>query len=196
MWHRIKALTFSLLAVALLGPLWASTAQAGALVYGTAAWTNTNLSLRDGPGATYDVVGDISGEIKIRVERCTRRWCLIRGESSLGWVSIDHLSFGEGPGYLFDGPKLNYPGGGPGIVCFFSGQHFTGASVCAETGAVVHDLVLYGLDDRFSSVSIEGNVSVNVCRDMNFSSYCERVIESKPVLSRYLLRSVSSYRVY
>jgi uncharacterized protein YraI len=196
MLHPIRALALAVLAPLLLWSLAAGSAQAGALVYGTAAWTNTALTLREGPGPAYDVVGDMAGEIKIRVERCTKRWCLIRGEASVGWVSIDHLSFGEGPGYLFDGPKLNYPSGGPGIVCFYSGQHYSGAAVCAETGAVVHDLLLYGLDDRFSSVSIEGNVSVNLCRDMNFSSYCERVIESKPVLSRYLLRSVSSYRVY
>jgi uncharacterized protein YraI len=193
--HRALALLISVV-VFLSVAAGTTTATAGALIYGTAAWTNKELPLYEGPGTRYDVVGDVSGEIRIRVERCTKTWCFIRGDKGDGWAAIDHLSFGQAPGTFHDGPNLHYPHGGPGIVCFYSGEGYTGTSVCAETGFVVPDLLLYELDNRFASVTIEGDVSVIVCRDRDFKSYCERVIQSDPALNEFLYRNVSSYRVY
>ena len=194
--HHRRAFVSKLIVLAAVFLLGATAAQAGALVYGTAAWTNKDLSLREGPGNRYDVIGGVTGEIRIRVERCTRRWCYIRGDEGSGWVTIDHLSFGQAPGYFLDGPKLHYPSGGAGQVCFYSGKHYTGTAYCGRAGNVVADLVVYELDNHFASVSISGGVSVTVCRDRNFSSYCERVIESQPVLDRFLVNNVSSYRVH
>lgn len=180
---------------AVLGLL-AALLPAGTAFAGTKAWSNIPLVLREGPGAAYDVTGEIAGEIRIIVDRCSRRWCKIRAEGERGWAEIDHISFGQQPGGPFDGPKLNYPQGGPGQVCFFEGPNYTGGSVCSETGKVVHDLLLLDIDNRFASVSVEGDVSALVCRDFNFTSYCERIIESKPRLPRFLYRAVSSYRIY
>ena len=89
-----------------------------------------------------------------------------------------------------------YPAGGPGSVCFYEGRNFTGASLCAGPGQVFNDLTLYGHDNRFSSVEITGDVSVAACRDRGFQSYCERIIESQPVMDQYLVRNLSSIRVY
>lgn len=168
----------------------------GAALAATPAWSNIPLVLREGPGAEYDVTGKIAGEIRIGVERCFNRWCKVRAGGARGWVSEDDISFGQRPGGPFSGPKLNYPEGGPGQVCFYTGTNYTGTSLCSESGTVVHDLVLLHRDNAFASIKIEGNVSALVCRDFDFTSYCERIIKSKPALPRFLIRNVSSYRVY
>ena len=169
---------------------------AQAVETGTPAWTNTSLTLFAGPGTAYDALGTVAGEIRIRVDRCTRRWCQIHFDGGAGWVTQDRLSFGQRPGGPFSGPKLNYPGGGPGKVCFYTGQNYTGTVVCALPGTIVHDLVLYGFDNSFASIAIVGDASVTVCRDFNFTSYCRRVIDSSPTLEPYLSRNISSYRVH
>lgn len=185
-----------LVVVALCLLLGATTAQAGALVYGSAAWTSKELALREGPSMRYDIIGIVSGEIQVRVERCKERWCFIRGDRGDGWVSISVLSFGEEPRDFLELPKQRYPGGGPGIVCFYSGAHFTGDAYCSEPGTIIYDLVLEDMDNRFESVTVEGGTSVTVCRDADFSSYCERVVQSEPVLDAFLFNNVSSYHVH
>jgi uncharacterized protein YraI len=201
MLHRTGAIANRIITLALLAGMaltaLAGAAAAGALVYGTAAWTNTELTLHEGPGVIYDTIGTVPGEIRIRVERCSDRWCQIRSETNaFGWVSRDDLNFGQDPGYVGHGPELNYPAGGPGTICVFSGENFTGSSACSSTGFVVPDLLLYGIDNSINSVQVDGNVSVMLCRDRDFSSYCERIIESAPSLNRFLSHNVSSYRVY
>lgn len=167
---------------------------AAALETGTAAWLIKGQSLFQGPGAAYDIVGELDGETRIRVDRCTYRWCRIHAQGQRGWVARDNLSFGQHPRGPLSGPHLDYPSGG--IVCFYEGRNFSGASVCAPAGTVVHDLLLFGLDNRYSSIEIAGAGSVTVCRDRDFSSYCERIVESAPVLHGFLDDNISSYRVH
>lgn len=38
--------------------------------------------------------------------------------------------------------------------------------------------------------------SAAACRDRFFQSYCERIVSSQPVLDQYLVRNLSSIRVY
>ncbi|WIJ26296.1 SH3 domain-containing protein [Devosia sp. RR2S18] len=182
----------ALLATALLG----ASPAAALTKSGSAAWSNKPLVLRSGPGAAYEATGEIAGEVAIKVLRCQRLWCVVEGHGGRGWTSKDHISFGLGP----DGPlftiRPDYPSGGPGKVCFFTGTHYSGTAICAGPGQVFQDLALAGLDNRFASVQVTGDVSVATCRDRFFQSYCERIIASQPVLDRYLINSVSSIRVY
>jgi hypothetical protein len=60
----------------------------------------------------------------------------------------------------------------------------------------MRDLLLYGNDDTFSSVTIEGDTSVLLCRDRYFTNYCERVNESQERLHGFLDNNVSSVRIY
>ena len=87
------------------------------------------------------------------------------------------------------GPRLDYPTGG--TVCFFTGRNFTGESFCASTGTVIRDLLLRGHDNAFASVTV-GGASVTACRDRDFSSYCERIVEDQAALHGFLSRNVSS----
>lgn len=178
--------------VMLLGPVPAAAQE----VYGTKAWSLAELTLRQGPGAAYHVRGTIPAQAEIRVERCQRLWCYVRMGHTSGWTSKDHVGFGLEPEYELFNVSPDYPSGGPGEVCFFTGTHFSGASICYGSGHVVHDLLLYGLDDVFASVRVEGSVSAAVCRDRDFQSYCTRIVSDTPVLTDFLLRDVSSIRVY
>lgn len=179
--------------LAMLAALALPTAAA-AIETGTPAWLVNGQVLRAGPGAAYDVTGELGGEARIRVDRCTYRWCQIHADGARGWVSRDNVNFGQHPRGPLTGPRLNYPSGG--TVCFYTGRNFTGDHLCAGAGAVIRDLLISGLDNRFASVLIEGSGSVTVCRDRDFSSYCERIIESTPVLPGLLEYAISSYRVH
>lgn len=179
--------------IAAFAALVLSAVPAQAFETGTAAWLIKGQSLFEGPGHAYDVVGELPGELRVRVDRCTYRWCKIHAEGERGWVSRDNVSFGQWPRGPFTGPRLDHPRGGS--VCFYEGADYSGASVCATAGTVVTDLLLFDLDNRYSSIEVSGS-SVMVCRDRGFSSYCELIVESQPRLHGFLDNNVSSYRVY
>lgn len=160
---------------------------------GSAAWLIKGELLREGPGRAYDVVGELPGETRIRVDRCTWQWCRIHAKGERGWVSRGNVSFGQWPRGPFTGPRLHHPRGG--TVCFYEGANYTGASICSDAGTVVRDLLLHDLDNRFSSVQVSG-ASVMACRDRDFTSYCELIVESQPRLNGFLDNNLSSYRVY
>lgn len=177
---------FALLAFAFAGP-------ATAVETGTPAWLTHDVNLKEGPGRNYDNVGELPGKIRIRVDRCSRDWCQIRAEGAKGWVRLHSVSFGQEPSLV--GPKLNYPSG-LGTVCFYTGHNYTGSAVCNDSGFVMTDLLLVDLDNTFSSVTVEGAASVTACRDRHFTSYCERIIKSQPVLNGFLDDALSSYHVW
>lgn len=192
--RRLLRIALAVAAIAVL-PLLAVPAHAdGSAREGTPAWALVDLALREGPGGAYAVIGSIPENSRIAALRCAPRWCLVRMGHSLGWTSRDAVGFGRLPLGPFEGPRLNYGTGG--TVCFYEGAHFTGPSVCHNSGFIVHDLKLYGTDNRYMSVSIDGSASVSVCRDRNFQSYCTRVVTSTPVLDTYLAGSVSSYWIH
>jgi hypothetical protein len=112
-----------------------------------------------------------------------------------GWVGIHKISFGQEPRGPLTGPRLNYPSGN-GTVCFYTGQNYSGTAVCNGSGFVMTDLKLVDLDNTFSSVTVEGAASVTACRDRKFTSYCERIVESQPVLNGFLDDGLTSYRIW
>jgi len=172
------------------------TTPALAASTGSAATSTAEINLRLGPGAKYADVSVLAAGTDVIVERCQRRWCLVAKGAQRGWTSIDHLDFGATGRGPFTGPKLDRISGGSGTICFHTGLNYTGASVCAKTGMVVPDLALYGYDNAFASISVEGEISAHVCREFNFGSHCESISSNQPKLSRFLNRAVSSYRVW
>ena len=176
----------------LLGLAW----PASAVQTGTPAWTLKALTLMEGPGNAYDVTGEVGAEVRVYVNRCSKIWCQIQANGQLGWVDLYALGFGQEPKPPLSGPELNLKKGGPGTVCLYEGRNFTGNALCVGTGFVVHDMLLRREDNRYSSVQIEGNVSVLLCRDRHFKSYCVRVNESQERLHGFLDNAVSSMRVY
>jgi len=181
---RLALVLFALAALAL---------PAAAIETGTPAWLINGQTLYEGPGAAYDVTGELGEATRIRVDRCTYRWCRIHAGSVRGWVARDNISFGQHPRGPLTGPRLNYGSGA--VVCLYEGRHFSGNSICAKPGTVVRDLLLFRADNRISSVHVNGG-SVTLCRDRDFSSYCERIVEDQPVIHGFLDGNVSSYRVW
>jgi len=160
---------------------------------GTHAWSTDPLTLRAGPGTEYDITGDIAADLQIKVLRCEELWCLVDGPTGRGWTSIQSISFGKTSADWPGGINPDYPNGGS--ICFYTGANFTGSELCLSTGRVINDLALLGIDNSFSSARVFGT-SAAVCRDRDFQSYCERIIEDQPVLNQYLRGALSSIRVY
>lgn len=195
----VRVLFTALLAVFLAATM---TVPAGAVPpTGSAGWTTdgwVSLSgdLRSGPGTQYDVVDNIGEGVRVRVDRCSKRWCQIHTTAARGWLSLDNLSFGQQPDGLLAGPKFPTQRGGTGSVCFFNGEGFSGEYFCAKSGRVIPDLELVGRDNSISSVEIGEGVSAVVCRDRGFRSYCEVVDVSKGKIDGLLSNGISSVRVY
>lgn len=169
---------------------------ASALQTGTPAWTLKALTLLEGPGNAYDVTGEVEAAARVYVDRCSRQWCQIQSGGQRGWVDLYALAFGQEAKPPLSGPRLDLKKGGPGTICLYEGANFTGDSLCGGSGLVVRDLLLTNQDNRYSSVQIDGNVSVLLCRDRDFKSYCVRVNESQERLQGFLNNGVSSIRVY
>jgi hypothetical protein len=187
--HTISAILLALLALAIPAP-------ASAIETGTPAWTISGAALFEGPGSAYDVTGDVGAEERVHVMRCQKLWCQVRAESGRGWMSLGDLAFGHEPKGPFTGPRLNLKAGNSGTVCLYTGRNYTGMSICGDAGFVVRDFLLYDADNQFGSVAIDGDVSVVLCRDRFFQSYCQRINESAATLPAILINSVSSMRVY
>ncbi len=170
----------------------APSAQAHEL--GTPAWVISDSDLLSGPGTRYDVVASLNKGSAIVVTRCSDRWCLIGAQN--GWLSIDKLSFGQVPRGPLSGSKFEVGRGGPGEVCFYEGADYTGKSVCQPSGGVARDLALLGWDNVISSVSINGDVSANLCRDPDFTSLCTLIAQSTPHLEPLLQDAASSWQVW
>lgn len=197
MFSAIRVIVLALFAALVVLP--ASAVQpTGSAAWTTDGWVSMPSALFSGPGPRYDEVGAIGAGERVRVDRCSYRWCQIHTASVRGWLSLDNLSFGQEPDGLFAGPKFNTQRGGKGQVCFYDGSNFTGASFCANSGRVVRDLSLLdpGLDNAIASVEVGEGVSAIVCRDRGFRSYCEVVDVSKGNLTGLLTNSITSVRVY
>ncbi len=161
---------------------------------GTSALVLKSGELHSGPGTNYPGTAiDVTQGQAVIVSRCSLRWCQL--SNSDGWLSIDNLSFAQTAKGPFEGPKFATEQGGDGEVCFFDGTNFSGASFCLPAGATARDLALLGWDNRISSVSVGEGVSVRLCRDRNFTSYCSTVNQDTPKLERFLGNAVSSYLV-
>jgi len=161
---------------------------------GTSAFVLKSVVLHSGPGTNYPSTAiDVTQGQSVIISRCSLRWCELADSS--GWLSTDNLSFGQTAKGPFEGPKFTTEQRGDGEVCFYDGANFSGASFCLAAGATARDLVLLGWDNRISSISVGEGVSVRLCRDRNFTSYCATINQDTPKLERFLGNAVSSYLV-
>ncbi len=176
-----------------LAALLAVASVAAAAEVGTPAWLHKGQLLYEGPGKAYDVVGELGDETRIRVDRCSYLWCLIHAKGERGWAHRANISYGQYPRSPLEIPRLGYGRGA--VVCLYEGRNFSGDRVCSKPGTKVRDLLLFDADNRISSVEVNGG-SVTLCRDRDFSSYCERIVEDQPRIHGFLDNNVTSYRVW
>lgn len=148
-----------------------------------------------GPGTAYKSVGTAVSGAAVAVGRCTGIWCQIDTGSANGWIALSNLSFGQRARGLMTGPIFNIQSG-DGEACLYANDNYTGKYLCGNSGYVITDLALVGLDNTFKSVTVADEASILVCRDLNFASYCELLTKNSPKLSPFLRGNVSSIRVY
>lgn len=186
LFSRFTAVCLTLAALAFGAP------AAMAEVAGTEAWSTHVMTLRTGPTNEYQVIGQIPADVAIKVLRCQRANCLVSYGNNRGWTNKRHVNFGL--------QHFNTPGKAPlnvaRQICFYEGTNYTGASFCVQPGDRYHDLALVNADNRYASVQVSGRISATVCRDRDYQSYCERIINSQPVLYTFLNRNLSSVRAY
>jgi hypothetical protein len=191
----VRVLLAAIVALFLAAPAGA-VPPTGSAGWATDGWVSLPGDLRAGPGQQYGITGSVSEGARVRVDRCSKRWCQIHTADARGWLSLDNLSFGQAPDGLFAGPKFPTERGGSGQVCFFTGEDFTGEGFCAKSGRVIPDLALLGRDNEISSIEVGPGVSAIVCRDRGMRSYCEVVDVSKGQIDGLLNNGISSLRVY
>ena len=190
--HLLRTLVF--LAIAGFAAVSGTAPALAASESGSLAWTTKPATLHQGPGQEYRILGQIPPEQRIKVLRCQREWCMVDGPGGRGWTSRYVVDFGRQPGiewneWTFERPALKQ-------VCFYEGENYTGQALCGGPGTKFEDLLLLGVDNRYSSVRVEGKVSAAACRDRGFQSYCERIVRSQPRLDQYLNNALSSIEVY
>lgn len=186
--RMLAAFTSVLLMLALVqSPAMAATQS------GTHAWSTDTLNLRSGPGTNYDLTGEIGAALAIKVLRCQKLWCLVDGATGRGWTDKRNISFGNTTASDWPYTNPNYPTGG--TICLYTGTNYSGTEYCLTTGRTIRDLATLDLDNSFASIRID-STSVDACRDRDFQSYCERIIQSQPVLDQYLRDALSSIKVY
>ena len=185
-----------LLAAFVVTVLFLFTPYAANAEFGSPAWSLRQLVLKEGPGNQYDDVGLIDPEVRVYVDRCSRNWCRVHRGHQAGWTSLYSITFGVAPHSPYAFPHKGFAFGGPGEICLYEGPNYTGAALCAKSGFKARDLLLLDADNLFSSVSIKGKVSVLLCRDRDFHSYCVIVSRSQPRLHGFLDNGLSSLHVY
>lgn len=163
---------------------------------GSHGWSRASLTLRSGPGDHYTITGEIPGQVAIRILRCQKLWCVVDGPGGRGWTRNGPLDFGKDPHWPLLDPDNDWPDLAGGEMCFYEGAHYSGRSFCARSGQVFPDLATLGWDNRVSSIRVTVPTSAAICRDRFFQSYCERVIESQPLLHRHLTHNLTSIRMY
>ena len=135
----LSAIRLAVLALAaVLFVLPASAVETGSAAWTTDGWVSMPGALYSGPGKRYDEVGSIGAGERVRVDRCSYRWCQIHTAAVRGWLSLDNLSFGQRPDGLFAGPKFPTQRGGSGQVTrlcvLFHAQRTGSRPLSAELG--------------------------------------------------------------
>jgi uncharacterized protein YraI len=76
------------------------------------ATVQSDLNVRSGPGAQYQVVGTVQGGETVDVAGCSGSWCQIRFSGGTGYANQNSLAMagGGGPGYAAVAPGYADPG--------------------------------------------------------------------------------------
>lgn len=192
----LKALFLAAVMVAGLGAFTQASAQetfvivpdnpGGGSGVGNAVAT-ANVNVRRGPGTSYAVVDVLRSGQSVRVSNCTGGWCWVNHGGPSGWVSQNFLSRTGGGGDS---------GGGSAIgrgACFYENVRFRGRSFCVRPGDSNSNLGVW--NNRISSISIRGFMTVQVCEDRNFRR-CEAFNRDVATLPWWLDSNISSFRAF
>ena len=212
--NKIRLFVLSL--AAMIG--WATF---GAIAYAVDAATTTALNLRSGPGTSYGVIDVLSSGEIVSIVECQGSWCYVSQADGgpSGWVSSNYLTTAPdapapddpdcsfaltfGPG----GPSLSIvcgdadipvpvptPTPTPPRACLYKNTNYGGGGVCYGPGTI--NQLGANMNDKTSSVKLQGGATVRLCVNANLGGFCRNVTTNEAALGGLLNNRVSSIRVY
>ncbi len=138
---------------------------------------------------------------------CEQTQCYVDAPSGAdGWVLGTDLIFANASGGLgfnfnFGGgsnnqppPRVEEPRDDDGEVCFFDRPNFRGSSFCVAEGESA-DRLPRSWNDRISSISVDRDLYVEVCRDTYLEGSCTEYDRDVERLPSRLNDRISSFEV-
>ncbi len=134
------------------------------VTYADVATVIERVNIRTAPSPTAKKIGSLPAGATVEVDpdSCTKGFCQLDNDfGPQGWVAEDFIEFDDE-----DEPEPEVA-----EVCFFDKSNFGGQSFCMEPGDVTNKLPA-NWDNRISSLTIEGDISVDLCTDKNLFGTC------------------------
>jgi hypothetical protein len=156
--------------------------------YAEVATVIERVNIRKAPSPTAKKIGGLSvgTQVEVDPDSCTNGFCQLDNDfGPQGWVAEDFISFDD---------EEDEPEPEVAEVCFFDKSNFGGQSFCMEAGDVANKLPA-AWDNRISSLTIEGDISVDLCADKNLYGTCGTFSSDSKNLPAKLNNKVSSIEV-
>lgn len=158
------------------------------VTYADVATVIEKVNIRKAPSPNAKKLGSLPAGTQVEVDpdSCTNGFCQLDNDfGPQGWVAEDFIEFDDG-----EEPEPEVVA----EVCFFDKANFGGASFCMEPGDVANKLPS-SWDNRISSLTLEGDISVDLCADKSLFGLCGTFSADTKSLPAKLNNKVSSIEV-
>lgn len=154
--------------------------------YADAAMLVGKAAIRKAPAPNAKKLGTLpmGTQVEVDPDSCTNGYCQLDSDfGPQGWISEDLFEFveEEEPEEIAE-------------VCFYDKSNFGGASFCLEPGDVQEKLSSKW-NDRISSVTVTGDISVDLCSDAGLYGVCTTLSSDVKSLPAKLNNKVSAIEV-
>lgn len=156
--------------------------------YADVATVIEKVNIRKAPSPSAKKLGSLQAGTQVEVDpdSCTNGFCQLDNDfGPQGWVAEDFISFDD---------EEEDPEPEVAEVCFYDKSNFGGQSFCMEAGDLANKLPT-NWDNRISSLTIEGDISVDLCSDKNLYGTCGTFSSNSRNLPAKLNNKVSSIEV-
>lgn len=155
--------------------------------YADVATVIEKVNIRKAPSPTAKKLGTLQAGTQVEVDpdSCINGFCQLDNDfGPQGWVAEDFIEFEDD----YEEPEV------VAEVCFYDKSNFGGASFCLEPGQVMNKLPT-SWNDRISSLTIEGDITVDLCSDKNLYGTCGTFSSDSKNLPAKLNNKASSIEV-
>lgn len=159
---------------------------AAAVAASQSATTSGYANLREGPGTKFDVIATLDPDTEVTVNACTGTWCAVETDDDEGFVAKSLLDF--------DSATDDSSSSDDAEVCFYQGEDFSDANFCVQPGDS-DDHIPGSFNNAIESISVSGDVSVEVCTGSNMSGTCKTYDHSVKSLPSSVIDQITSYAV-
>lgn len=156
--------------------------------YAEVATVIEKVNIRKAPSPNSKKLGSLpaGSQVEVDPDSCINGFCQLDNDfGPQGWVAEDFISFDD---------EEEEPEPEIAEVCFYDKSNFGGQSFCMEPGDVANKLPA-NWDNRISSLTIEGDISVDLCSDKNLYGTCGTFSSDSKNLPAKLNNKVSSVEV-